>query len=103
MKRFPIIIALLSVTTLAAPAAKDTPLAPKEMESARKTYVGKCAKCHRFYDPKDYAETDWRKWLDAMERKAKLKAQDADALRRYLASYRAGELPGKPQDKPPAK
>ena len=93
---------VLLISAVAATAGAGS-FSAKEAEAARKTYVGKCAKCHRFYDPKDYTESDWRKWMDAMERKAKLKTQDAEALRRYLDAYRAGELPGKPQDKPPAK
>ena len=88
---------------VAHPAESADELTVKEISTARKIYVAKCAKCHRFYDPKDYSQPDWRKWMDAMERKSKLKTQDADALRRYLDCYRAGELPGKPQDKAAAK
>ena len=82
------------------PAASAGELTAKEIVSAQKIYVAKCAKCHRFYEPKSYSEADWRRWLDSMKRKSKIKAQEAEWLTRYLDAYRAGGLSGKPQDKP---
>jgi hypothetical protein len=35
-----------------------------------------------------------------MNKKSKLKAEQATLLNRYLDAYRAGRLPGKPEDKP---
>ena len=82
-----------------APAVAEE-LAVKEIAAARKLYVAKCAKCHRFYEPTNYAEPDWDTWMDKMNKKSKLKEEQAVLLTRYLDAYRAGELPGKPQDKP---
>jgi hypothetical protein len=45
-------------------------------------------------------EPDWQAWMDKMERKAKLKPDQATLLRRYLDAFRAGRLPGKLEDEP---
>lgn len=79
-------------------AAAD--LTAKELAAAQKLYVAKCAKCHRFYEPNTYNETDWQRWMDRMNRKSKLKPPQAELLDRYLGAYRAGKLPGKPEAKP---
>ncbi len=38
--------------------------------------------------------------MAAMSRKSKLNHDQQELLLRYLDAYRAGKLPGKPQDKP---
>ena len=81
------------------PAAGADELTAKESTAARKIYVAKCAKCHRFYEPTNYSEPDWRVWMEKMDAKSKLKPAPAELLNRYLDAYRAGRLPGKPQDK----
>jgi hypothetical protein len=75
-------------------------MAGKDVVAARKLYVAKCAKCHRFYEPKAYSEPDWQTWMAKMTRKSKLKPDQAALLDRYLDAYRAGGLPGKPEDRP---
>jgi len=96
MHKFSLILVLAAVTGGRAEDAKL--LTPKESAAARKIYVAKCAKCHRFYDPTNYVEPDWRTWMEKMGRKSKLKTEQSALLNRYLAAYRAGGLPGKPQD-----
>jgi hypothetical protein len=87
------------LVTLRAAAGGDE-LTTKEISAARRVYVMKCAKCHRFYEPTNYAETDWRKWLDKMARKSRLKPEQEALLARYLDAYRAGRLPHKPEKRP---
>jgi len=82
------------------PAISADELTAKEIASAQKIYVAKCAKCHRFYEPMSYSAQDWQTWMEKMSKKSKLKADQARVLTRYLDGYRAGRLPGKPQDKP---
>ena len=93
---------LLSVVLLAVhvSAGGTNQMSAKDLATARKIYVAKCAKCHRFYEPKEYSETDWRTWMDKMNQKSKLKSDQADLLKRYLDAYRAGQVPGKPEDRP---
>jgi cytochrome c553 len=84
--------------TAAATSVYADELTVEELAAARKVYVAKCAKCHRFYEPKNYSEPAWRTWREKMDRKSKLKTEQADLLRRYLDAYRTGRLPGKPED-----
>jgi hypothetical protein len=95
-------LTLCSLIALAAahPAESADELTAKEITTARKIYVAKCAKCHRFYEPANYSEPGWRTWMEKMSEKSKLKEEQASLLTRYLAAYRAGRLSGKPQDKP---
>jgi hypothetical protein len=65
-------------------------LATKEELMAKKLYVAKCAKCHKFYEPRNYNEVEWRKWMDAMSRKSKLKPEQDKLLNTYLDAYRSG-------------
>lgn len=92
---------LLTVLLLAgvpAPAsASDSELTESELKAARKIYVAKCAKCHKFYDPKNYGAADWEKWMDSMSRKSKLKSAQDAVLRKYLEEYRAGKIAGVPR------
>jgi cytochrome c5 len=67
-------------------------LTPKEAAAGRKVYVAKCAKCHKFHEPKNYSEADWERWMDSMSRKSKLKAEQDKLLRRHLDEYRAGRI-----------
>lgn len=90
MRRF---LGLLIVLAADAPAASAADLSAKELTAARKIYVAKCAKCHRFYEPKEYSESDWRMWMEKMGRKSKLKPAQSDLLNRYVDEYRAGRIP----------
>ncbi len=74
-------------------------LTVKDRAAACKIYVAKCAKCHQFYEPTNYTEPAWRRWMEKMSKKAKLKPEPAGLLNRYLDAYRAGQLPGKPESK----
>jgi cytochrome c553 len=75
----------------ASPVVADQ-LTVKEAASARKLYVAKCAKCHKFQEPKNYPDADWEVWIGKMSRRSKLKADQEEALKRYLADYRAGRI-----------
>lgn len=94
-----LLLSLIIALAGAHPAASAEALTAKEITAARKLYVAKCAKCHRFYEPTSYAEGEWRAWMEKMNKKSKLKEEQANLLARYLDAYRAGQLPGKPQDK----
>jgi hypothetical protein len=77
-------------------------LSAGDLAKARKIYVVKCAKCHRFYEPNDYSEADWQRWITSMSEKSKLKPAQSELLGRFLDAYRAGQLAGKPESKPKA-
>lgn len=67
-------------------------LSPQDQAAARKLYVAKCAKCHKFYEPKNYSDADWRKWMESMSRKSRLKPAQAELLNRYLDGLRGHPL-----------
>jgi hypothetical protein len=76
----------------AACGIQAEPLTLKEAEAARKVYVAKCAKCHRFYEPKSYSDADWNRWMGLMSQRSKLRNEQAERLKRYLEEYRAGKI-----------
>jgi hypothetical protein len=80
-----------SLLVMATDVGADS-LTLKEVTSARKLYVAKCAKCHKFYEPKNYTDADWEVWMGKMSRRSKLKADQEEALKRYLEDYRTGRI-----------
>jgi len=72
--------------------ADSTELGAEDIAAARKTYVAKCAKCHKFYEPKNYSDANWTKWMTSMSKKSKLKPEQDELLRQYLEEYRAGKI-----------
>lgn len=91
-------IFLASTDVWAAPPQTNS--SPMDWTGARKLYVAKCAKCHRFYDPKDYDDEAWNRWMQSMSGKAKLNQAQTDLLSGYLEAYRSGKVAGEPQKKP---
>ncbi len=55
-----------------------------ETSAARKLYVAKCAKCHKFYDPAKYSDEEWHKWMAKMSKKSKLTPEQSEMLSRYI-------------------
>ena len=63
-------------------------LPPEQLRDASKLYAVKCAKCHEFYNPVDYAPAEWEGWMKKMNRKARLRSTQADLLSRYFDIFR---------------
>ena len=63
-------------------------LSEPEIASARRLYINKCAKCHKFHNPAKYADEEWRTWMRKMSRKSKLKPEQEELLSRYLGTFR---------------
>ena len=55
-----------------------------ETSAARKLYVAKCAKCHKFYDPTKYSDEEWHEWMVKMSKKSKLTPEQSEMLSRYI-------------------
>ena len=89
--RFVIVFWLAIV--LAQAGARGGDLTRKEQEAAKKLYDGKCARCHRMYDPRDYSDEEWRLWMAKMSKKAKLKPSQEKLLNQFLDAYRTGIQP----------
>jgi hypothetical protein len=67
-----------------SPVAAVSPELGPEQERARKLYVGKCAKCHKLYDPAKYSDAEWQSWMLKMGRKAKLTQEQQRELSQYI-------------------
>lgn len=74
-----------------AAAHAETPAATN---AAKRIYEAKCAKCHRFYDPKAYDEPAWDRWMNSMRRKARLTDAQYEQVSHYLRSVRQAENVG---------
>ena len=88
-----VLVLLAAALAWAVSHASADELSPKEAAAGRKVYVAKCAKCHKFYEPNGYNDVAWRRWMESMSRKAKLKREDDKLLRQYLDEYRVGRIP----------
>jgi mono/diheme cytochrome c family protein len=81
--------------------AKATDAPQDERSAARKLYVAKCAKCHKFYDPAKYSDEDWQMWMRKMGKKSKLKLEQQEMLSRYIEdTYRSPAKTNTPARKP---
>jgi hypothetical protein len=96
MRRVLQMFGLLAVL-IATPAVRASDLTAQELKEGRKLYIAKCARCHKFYDPAKYSDTDWNKWMEKMSKKSKLKPDQKELLSRYLNTFRTGNTnaPGK--------
>ncbi len=63
-------------------------LSPQVASQGRQLYLTKCARCHKFYDPSLYPDTEWQSWMHKMSRKAKLDPAQAELLTKYLDTFR---------------
>ena len=64
------------VPTKAADIYSDAP--------GRRVYVGKCARCHKLFDPAKYSDEQWQVWMDKMSRKAKLQPDQKELISHYV-------------------
>lgn len=60
-----------------------------EIRQAIGVYNLKCARCHKFFDPADYDNAEWKSWMTKMSRKARLTGGQDQLLSRYLATFRS--------------
>ena len=82
-------IPLLALAGCASPEKTTDGGDPNQI--ARKLYIAKCAKCHKFYDPAKYSDADWQMWMGKMSRKARLKPEQRELLSNYIEeTFRSG-------------
>jgi len=91
-------IAGASIPPLGADSAKAAGLSIQEVGDAAKLYTVKCARCHKFYDPTNYGDGEWRIWMVKMSKKARLNVDQEKLLSRYLEAFRFAR---KPSDQSP--
>ena len=71
--------------------ASEGKLSDTDRYAAARLYHAKCARCHKFYDPAAYDQTEWDVWMQKMGNKSKLKPDQFALLSRYLETFRAPE------------
>ena len=52
--------------------------------TGKEVYSVKCSKCHEAYEPKEFNEAKWVKLIDWMGPRAKLEANDKEAVLAYV-------------------
>ena len=72
---------LLILLAIAAIAA-----APED--AGKKIYTGKCARCHKLYDPAKYDDKMWDSWMQKMKLKTKLTDDQYRRLSEYVTTLR---------------
>lgn len=70
----------LTPETEPAPATLMTP----EIAAGKVGYENNCAKCHRLFDPKEYAKEDWAPILVRMQKKAQLSNAEMAPIVNYI-------------------
>jgi len=83
---------VLALTLLGSSPSQGGELSAVEVKSARKLYLGKCAKCHKLYDPDKYPDTKWDDWMSKMAKKSKLTPNEVKLLASYIQAGKAGEV-----------
>ena len=74
-----------SVVVLGVAASAAT---PEDFAAGKKIYTGKCARCHKLYDPAKYDDKTWDSWMQKMKPKAKLNDDQYRQLSEYLSTLR---------------
>ena len=83
--------AIVPAPAEAAVAAERAGMRPAEISRAADLYTLKCAKCHKFYNPAVYEQSEWNAWMEKMSRKSRLRPAQAELLARYLETVRSEE------------
>jgi len=98
-KAGPLAIAFMAMMLALSPQlGAANGLSSKETQAAQKLYTGKCAKCHKLYDPNGYEPERWELWMQKMKKKSKLKPDQFELLSRYIDANLRTET--KPDIKP---
>jgi mono/diheme cytochrome c family protein len=67
-------------------AARWPDVAVADLERGRTLYAGRCASCHRLYEPATYGAERWEKQLGEMRVRAGLDAAEERSILQYLVS-----------------
>ena len=67
-------------------ASRWPDVAVADLERGRSLYAGRCASCHRLYEPGTYDAARWEKELGEMRVRAGLDAADERSILQYLVS-----------------
>lgn len=71
-----------------ASRARNAGWTKEDVHRGNDLYALKCGRCHKFYDPAEYAPGEWASWFKKMSNKAKLEPAQQETLDKYLAAAR---------------
>ncbi len=78
----------LVVGALATVAARAAGPASADLAAGKKLYTGKCARCHKLYEPSRYDDKAWESWMLKMRDKARLSDEQYRQLTAYIETLR---------------
>ena len=81
-------IPLVTPALVAQAQQRDSTASTAGMEHARSLYVNRCGSCHALTDPQTYDEPQWRHWMKRMAPKARLDAEQSQAVLGYILAAR---------------
>jgi len=67
---------------------QDPSVSTASLEHARSLYVKRCGSCHALSDPQAYDEPQWRHWMQRMAPKARLDAEQSQAVLGFILAAR---------------
>jgi len=68
--------------------ANSAGLSAEEINAGAKLFLTKCARCHALYDPNQYTDVEFSRWMTKMSKKSHLKSEQEQLLSRYLGAFR---------------
>lgn len=88
MRRLTLVALVSAIVVELGRSAVAEGLTAKEASTARKLYEVKCAKCHKFYEPTEYGQAEWNRWMEKMAKKSRLNGDQTRLLTEFLNEYR---------------
>lgn len=79
----------IAVSGFALVTARAADTLPVDLTAGKKIHTGKCARCHKLYDPSAYDDRTWNIWMLKMKDKTKLNDDQFRQLNTYLQTLRS--------------
>lgn len=67
-------------------SAKDLVFGDTALAEGKQLYDNNCAKCHKWYEPKQFSKEEWKPILVRMQKKAKLDDANMALITSYIHS-----------------
>ena len=67
-------------------SARDVIFGDSALAEGKQLYDNNCAKCHKWYEPKQFSKEEWKPILTRMQKKAKLDDVQMASITNYIHS-----------------
>jgi cytochrome c5 len=67
-------------------SARDKIFGDSALAQGKELYDNNCAKCHKWYEPKQFSKEEWKPILTRMQKKAKLDDVQMASITNYIHS-----------------